>query len=380
VSIFFIVFLSIYSALHAYSFFRARQVLAFGPVVSTALLVFMAAMVFVPLLVHAVERGGYESSARVLAWIGYTWMGVHFLFFSSSIACDLYRCAIALLGRAGMNWPAAITLSGRHAFFLSVVLAVGCSIYGYFEALDIRVERVVIKSPKISEAIGRLRVVQVSDVHVGLIVGKYRLERILGKVREEKPDIFVSTGDLVDGQIDGLAPLAGLFQEITPKYGKYAITGNHEFYAGIDQALAFTRDAGFRVLQGEAVTIDGVANIAGVDDPAGATMGIVPREPETVILERLPRTNVTILLKHRPLVKPESFGLFDLQLSGHIHKGQIFPFILLTRLAFPVTRGLTMYEHNSRLYISRGSGTWGPPMRFLAPPEVTVIDFVHEGK
>lgn len=364
--------------MHAYSFFRARQTFAFGPAVSTALLIFMAAMVLVPILVHFVERSGFESSARILAWVGYSWMGAHFLFFSCSIAFDLYRCATALLVKAGMNWPTALTLSGRYAFFFSVALAIACSIYGYFEALDIRVERVVIKSPKISEDIGRVIVVQVSDVHVGLIVGKNRVERILGKVKEEKPDIFVSTGDLVDGQVDGLAPLARLFQEIKPKYGKYAITGNHEFYAGIDQTVAFTRDAGFKVLQGDAIIIDGVINIAGVDDPAGASMGIISRESETKILERLPRKNVTLFLKHRPLVNPESLGLFDLQLSGHLHKGQIFPFVLLTRLVFPITVGLTSFESNSLLYISRGTGTWGPPMRFLAPPEVTVIDFVHE--
>ena len=93
---------------------------------------------------------------------------------------------------------------------------------------------------------------------------------------------------------------------------------------------------------------------------------------------KAPPDRFTLLLKHRPAVDPDSLGLFDLQLSGHVHKGQIFPFNMLTYLFYPVRTGFTLYSLNTALYVSRGTGTWGPPIRFLAPPEVTVIELIHD--
>jgi predicted MPP superfamily phosphohydrolase len=97
---------------------------------------------------------------------------------------------------------------------------------------------------------------------------------------------------------------------------------------------------------------------------------------EHELLSSFSHDTFTILLKHRPAVERESLGLFDLQLSGHVHKGQIWPFNLVTHLFYPVKAGYSRYSHDSSLYVSRGSGTWGPPIRFLAPPEVTVIELV----
>jgi predicted MPP superfamily phosphohydrolase len=204
-----------------------------------------------------------------------------------------------------------------------------------------------------------------------------RLTRILEKVKRANPDVLVSTGDLVDGQINDLEGLTKLLNEINPRYGKFAITGNHEFYAGISHALDFTEKAGFTILRDEVVTVGGIITIVGVDDPTGNYFGVSKNIPEKALLSRLPRERFTLFLKHRPLMEQSSLGLFDLQLSGHVHKGQIFPFNLLTRLYYPTNAGLLNLPLNSQVYVSRGSGTWGPPIRFLAPPEVTVIELVH---
>jgi predicted MPP superfamily phosphohydrolase len=164
-----------------------------------------------------------------------------------------------------------------------------------------------------------------------------------------------------------------MLHEITPSLGKFAVTGNHEFYAGIDQALAFTAAAGFRVLRGEAVPVGDYLTVAGIDDPAGARREGAPLPDEVPLLAKAQRNRFLLLLKHQPRIRPGAVGLFDLQLSGHVHKGQIFPFNLLTWLSYRIRCGLTELEGGSRLYTSRGTGTWGPPIRFLAPPEVTVI-------
>ncbi len=232
------------------------------------------------------------------------------------------------------------------------------------------------KSPKISPESGRIRIVQISDVHLGLIVREDRLRSIAAAVKKAGPDILVSTGDLVDGQISRLNDLAEMLGEITPRFGKFAITGNHEFYAGIEQSLEFTKRAGFTILRGSAVS--GPITIAGVDDPVAKAFGLSSPVSEKELLQTLNGNKFILLLKHRPLVDQKCTGLFDLQLSGHVHKGQICPFGILTKIYYPLHAGYGKLTGNAHLYVSRGSGTWGPPIRFFAPPEVTVIDLVHE--
>jgi len=236
---------------------------------------------------------------------------------------------------------------------------------------------VIIKTPKIPAEVGTLTIALISDVHLGLIVREERLKRILSVVASAEPDILVSTGDLVDGQINNLTGLANILETIDPKYGKFAVTGNHEFYAGLDETLHFTEKAGFTVLRGEARTVAGVINIAGVDDQTGAYSGLSKTVSEKALLSKLPRDKFTLLLKHGPMVDENALGLFDLQLSGHTHNGQIFPFSLISRFFFPINAGLVHLSHNSDIYVSRGSGTWGPPIRFLSPPEITVIKLIH---
>ena len=203
------------------------------------------------------------------------------------------------------------------------------------------------------------------------------MKRILEKVKLAHPDIFVSTGDLVDGQVSRMNGLSDLLSGVTARYGKFAVTGNHEFYAGFAQSKAFTEKAGFRLLRAEAVDIEGIVTVAGVDDPTARAFGLEKNISERQLLGPLPHGRFTVLLKHRPWIDRDSAGLFDLQLSGHVHDGQIFPFTIVTWLYYPVVSGLAHVAAGSRLYVSRGSGTWGPPIRFLAPPEVTVIDLVR---
>ena len=375
--LFLLTFFLLYGLLHLYIFLKIKAALAFGTVTIIFLLFFMAIMVSAPVIVRVSERYGFELSARLISHIGYTWMGILFLFFSSSIVIDLYRFFVYASSLILQTNLSSLTPSPRFAFFIPLLVAAVIASYGYFEALSIRNETVIIKSPKIPKEVGTLSIAQISDVHLGLIVREERLKRILKEVKRAEPDILVSTGDLVDGHIDNLMGLAELFQAINPKYGKFAVTGNHEFYAGLDKAMHFTEKAGFRVLRGEALNIAGIITIAGIDDPTAKRFGLFRGVSERALLSGLPREKFTLLLKHMPVVDENAPGLFDLQLSGHTHKGQIFPFSLITRLFFQTYAGLVQLPNNSRLYVNRGSGTWGPPIRFLSPPEVTVIELVH---
>jgi predicted MPP superfamily phosphohydrolase len=372
------VFFFLYGLLHFYVFSRVWAAVHLNPAISVALALFMVVMIIAPVIVRLSENAGWGVFGRIVAFVGYTWMGVLFLLVSTLILVDAYRLILYLLGPVSGRDLSSLTLSAGTYLILSAALVAVITVWGWFDARTIRSERIRIATPKISSDVSPLRIVQISDVHLGLIVRQDRLKRIMDQVRRAGPDLFVSTGDLVDGQMNDLDGVARLFEAVRPKYGKFAVTGNHEFYAGLDQALAFTRKAGFRLLRGEALAIPGVINIAGVDDPAGPGYGSSNKEERT-LLSQVPKGGFALLLKHRPGVDAESLDLFDLQLSGHLHDGQIFPFRLITRLFYPFIAGLHRFPQGSSLYVSRGSGTWGPPIRFLAPPEVTIIDVRGEG-
>ena len=372
-SLFLLTFLFAYGCVHAYAFFKVRQAVGFGTATSVVLALFFLAMTLAPLIVRLAERNKHEYLARFLAYSGYGWMGLLFLFFSSALAVDLYNLLLHAIGHLFHKDLGCFALSHKPAFYLPLGCGILFAVYGYFEARNIRTERLVVVTPKIPKEIRKLTIVQISDVHLGVIVRGERLTRILDKVRMADPDILVSTGDLVDGQINELKGLAELFMTVHPRYGKFAVTGNHEFYAGLTQALDFTERAGFMVLRGERATVAGLIDIAGIDDPARGTDG---SDYEKKLLAKLTRDRFNLFLKHRPVVAQESIGRFDLQLSGHVHKGQIFPFNLVTHLFYPVKNGYSLLPQDSSLYVSPGAGTWGPPIRFLAPPEVTIIDLV----
>jgi uncharacterized protein len=378
--LFLLFFFLVYGGMHLYAFLKARAALAFNVPTGIVVALFMLVMVAAPFIIRFSEKAGFEFFARIMSYIGYTWLGVLFLFISVSVIFDIYRLAVYSGENLLKKDFSSIAVKSSHAFFVSISLAILISLYGYYEAKNIRTETLRIKTSKIPEEIGRLTIVQISDVHLGLIVREERLKLILDEVRKANPDILVSTGDLVDGQIDNLSVLADSLNELRPRFGKYAVTGNHEFYAGLEQAINFTEQAGFKILRNRAVTVEGMINIAGVDDPQAESYASAGKSSESELLSMLPPDKFTVLLKHRPLIDPEAGGLFDIQLSGHTHKGQIFPFGIITGLYYPNQAGVAKLSGKSLLYVSRGSGTWGPPIRFLAPPEVTVIELVHESE
>jgi len=377
-SLFFITVFAIYGSVHAYALFKAKSALGFGWGTAAAIAPVLVAFTFAPLIIYFLGKHGMEGAARAVSWVGYTWAGLLFFFLWTNLAVDALNLVLRLAGAISGKGASAYLLAGKGRFFGLVALCLVLGAFSFLEARDIGVERVTIRTDKLPAATRRVRVAQISDVHLGLLVRNAKAERIAEVIRRADPDILVSTGDLVDAEINHLEGLAEIFGKIHPPLGKYAVTGNHEFYAGIDQALSFTKRAGFSVLRGEAVTAGSLVRIAGVDDPAGAALGAVPGRREAEILAGNPGTMFTILLKHRPRVADGSRARFDLQLSGHTHKGQIFPFRFVVERPYPYLSGLYPLG-GSFLYTSRGTGTWGPPMRFLSSPVVTIIDIVRAG-
>jgi len=375
--LFLFTFFLVYGSLHLYVFLKLRAAFTIGMQTTVFLALFMVLMILSPIIVRYAEKYGFEFFARGFAYIGFTWMGILVLFIAASLVIDFYRFILFVSGLIAKKDFSSFMVPHTYAFLIPLALSIIAAVYGYFEAGAIRTETAIIRTDKISQEIGRVKIVQISDVHLGLIIGEERLRKILHIVKSENPDILVSTGDLVDGQGDDLSLIADLLKEIKPLYGKFAITGNHEFYAGLAHSLHFLEEAGFTVLRGERVSVAGILHVVGVDDPAGKRYNLYNNISEKELLAGLPRNTFTLLLKHRPVLNDGVTGLFDLQLSGHVHKGQIFPLSIITGIVYPVQEGVAYLSDNSYLYVSRGTGTWGPPIRFLAPPEVTVIELVH---
>ncbi len=376
-NLFFLMIFAVYGGMHVYAFLRARSVLHFSLPAGIAIAAFMLVMIASLFIIRQLEYLGYEVSARLFAYCSYFWLAGLFLFVCGSLVLDGANGLLRAAGWAFRFEHAALLISPRPSFFTALGLSVVICAYGYFEARHIGVEKVVIETSKLPAGTERLTIAQISDVHLGLIIRCSRLGAMLEAVKAAKPDIFISSGDLVDAQLNHLPGLAELLREIKPRYGSYAITGNHEYYAGIDKALAFTREAGFRVLRNEAVQA-GPITIAGVDDHTAVQLRLENPVAEDSLLKTLPKDRFTLFLKHQPHILPSTIGLFDLQMSGHTHKGQIFPFSLLVRLSFPLLAGDYDLGKGSRLHVSRGTGTWGPPIRFLSPPEVTVYEIVRK--
>ena len=305
-------------------------------------------------------------------------MGIIFLLFALNLTVDICRAIIYISSRI-FNPYLLKLIPDKRIILLAVLLVTAfINLYGLYEAWNIKTRIITLETNKLPERVKKLRIVQISDIHFSRINGVSLANRITGILQDLNPDLLVSTGDLIDDGLRGRNKVQFLFRSIKTEYGKYAVTGNHEFFGDIKKNLRFTAECGYEVLRNKSEKINDFINIAGVDDPAANNNGIVKAIDESLVLEGFSPDKINIFLKHQPRVKKDSIGKFDIQLSGHTHGGQIFPFKYLVGLMYKYMQGIYNLGDNSILYVSRGTGTWGPPIRFLSPPEITVIDYIKE--
>ncbi len=368
--IFVIIFLGVYTAMHTLVFWGFHPLLKGHPALPTLTWIWMGFMIVSPILVRFLDRGGWQAAARGLAWVAYAWMGLLFLAFAVFALLGCWELLILVLSKLIPSFP-SLSLHGAVSAAIILFGVLGTVFYGFQEASDLRVEKVRITSAKLPADFGMLKVVQVSDLHLGLIHREEALAPIIARIRELQPDIVVATGDIVDAQINHIEELITLWRDLDPPLGKFAVTGNHEYYAGLEQALDFLDRSGFTVLRNRVQMINQQLAVAGVDDPAGRRA-----VDEVSILQPIGADRFILLLKHRPRVNEQAAGHFDLQLSGHAHRGQIVPFNFLVGLQYPMQNGLYPLPGGSHLYTNRGTGTWGPPIRVGSPPEITLFEIV----
>jgi predicted MPP superfamily phosphohydrolase len=230
--------------------------------------------------------------------------------------------------------------------------------------------------PNLPEALNGFRIVQISDIHVGPTLGRSFVEHVVAQSNALSADLVAITGDLVDGSVaelaDDVAPLAGL----QSRHGSFFVTGNHEYYSGVEPWMTEVQRLGVRLLHNTHHLIEhdgGRLLLAGVPDYNGATFGDQHRSDPKRAALGAPQAEVKVLLAHQPrsIDAAEQAG-FDLVLSGHTHGGQIFPWNFAVRLQQPFVAGLHR-RGKTQIYVSRGTGYWGPPLRLWAPSEITLI-------
>jgi len=381
VALFLLVALPIYAAFNSYVLWRLHR--AF-PAMGWWLLLPAGGLLLLvagPLLVPLLARGGWPGTSRAIALLAHPWLAMVMWFVLLGLTTDAWNLAVRGLALrwaelSRLSIPPRVQLTGICA---GVLLLTGWSIW---EARRIGLEHLTVTTPRLPAGSPPIRIALIADLHLGALGSSGRAETAIRLLNEAQADIILSAGDLLDAPVPADNHVAGGFAAIPAPLGKFAVLGNHEFYAGPQQSVQFLNSAGFDVLRNRALSV-GPIRLAGVDDHAATRFGTAAVADEADLLGAGPGrarpptgSAFLILLKHRPDVSSGAAGLFDLQLSGHTHGGQVFPFGWLVRQQFPMYSGLHRLEGGALLYVSRGTGTWGPPMRLFARPEVAIITLV----
>jgi len=326
-----------------------------------------ASLVLFPLA----ERTLRLSWLRWLAWPPMVWLGV--LFFT----LNLLLLSDAVLWLMGAAASPEQTLGGLRLRAFAVIgltaLATGVAMRSALAGPELR--RVEVELERWPRGLDGFRIVQLSDVHIGPLLDRRFAAEVVERVARVAPDLVVITGDLVDGSVEHLGEEVAPFAGLNAPHGVWFVTGNHDHYSGADPWVARVAELGIEPLRNRRVRIgEGEASfdLAGVDDHRGDWVHGSPEDMEAALSGR-DAERAVVLLAHDPSAFPRAVARdVDLQLSGHTHGGQIWPFRHLVRLVVPFVEGLHR-RGRSQLYVSRGTGFWGPPLRLFAPAEITEI-------
>jgi uncharacterized protein len=374
IALFLAVMLAVFGGAHYYVY--ARFLRAIGELRGGALWTLRAAAVVLALSFPAARflvRARLDPLTTALDWFGAIWLG---LFFYLLLFTLLLHGATAI-GRLIGAWPRISPLPaaqmGRAAAAAIACAAIALAGYGTYKArFGIATTSIEARLKNLPPALDGFTVVQISDVHLGAIVGDRHLRAIVDRVNRLNPDLVVITGDLVNEDASHFGSLAPVLLRLRAPHGVLAVAGNHDAMAGLEGVMRAAAEGGVRFLRNEKTLVADVLLVYGIDDPAVArSSGPVPSFDRVIGPEA--REQPAILLYHRPQRLAEAADLgIDLMLSGHTHRGQIWPLSFVSRIFFPYQSG-SYRNGGTTLYVSRGIGTWGPPMRIGSGPEMVKI-------
>jgi predicted MPP superfamily phosphohydrolase len=378
--LFIAVVVGLLGAIHYYLWLRLARGPQWPPPWNTVLTwFFVLATVGLPVAAVVARGSGQTVAGRVAAWTGFTWLGIMFLLFTAVLAVDAGRLLAAIARRSSNG---SVVDAQRRTFIARIAATAIAAIVSGLTVVAVRsavgpveVRRVRVRLVRLPRAHHGLTIAQITDLHVGPTIGRAAVEDIVNRTNALGPDLVAITGDLVDGSVaalrDAVAPLA----DLRARHGVFFVTGNHEYFSGADGWLKELQHLGIRVLSNERISIgenDSSFDLAGIEDRTAHRYGALP--PKAAVkraLEGRDPSRELVLLAHQPLslLDAAPFGV-GLQISGHTHGGQIWPFGYLVRLQQKFFPGLHRHG-DAQIYVSRGTGYWGPPMRLAQPAEIT---------
>jgi predicted MPP superfamily phosphohydrolase len=361
--VFLVVALSVWTLLHVYVLWRLGAVTQLDTPHAHRVLV--AAAVFLWLsfpLSRLLYSQHLDAVARPLEYAGTTWMGTLFLLFAALLVVDVVTAGGFLLPKL------ALTMRGW-ALVVAAVLSVVALAQGLRDPV---VRDYEVRLPGLPAERDGTVLVEVSDIHLGTLIGERWMARVIDRVNAMKADIVIVDGDLVDGNVHEVEPLLPVLKRLRAPLGVWAVTGNHEWYAGIDRSVRLFEEAGYAVLRDRWAEAAPGLVLAGVDDLTARRQFGLLDDPVDKALAGRP-AGATVLLSHSPLkAQAAAAAGAGLMLSGHTHDGQIWPFGYLVRLPYPLLGG--RYDVNGMtVIVCRGTGTWGPRMRLWRASEIVRI-------
>ena len=375
---FFAVATAIVVAVHFYIWTRLVRDTALPPpwrLIASLALVLLAASIPTLFMLR-----GEPAVRNVMAWPVYVWMGMMFILFFLILATDIGRLVIWIVSKLGGGPPAdperRLAVS-RMVGGAVAALATAAGASALVSAMGrVGVKSVEIPLRRLPLNLDGFKIVQLTDLHVGPTIGRNFIEDIVARTNSLAPDLIAITGDLVDGSVAELRDAVAPLSDLRAPHGVFFVTGNHEYYAGVTSWLPHIETLGIRVLRNERVSIGEGPNsfdLAGIDDwsSTGLAPGHGPDLPRA--LEGRDPNRELVLLAHQPraVIQAAELGV-GVQLSGHTHGGQIWPWTYMVYLQQPFVAGLGR-EKDTHIYVSRGTGYWGPPMRLFAPSEITKV-------
>ena len=340
------------------------------------------ALLWLSIPITTTSRMYAPGLSSTLGWVAMPWMALAGLTFVTLVALDLAHL-LTRIGRRAAASPAGPPALSRRQFLTRVTggaaLAVGSGSVasGMVEARGTHdVIDVEVKLAKLPRALDGFTIVQLSDLHTGMTIDRAFVQRVVDRANQLSPDLIALTGDLVDGKVEDLRDDVAPLGQLRARHGVFAVTGNHEYYSGADPWIAEITRLGARYLRNERVTIgDGEASfeLAGVDDHVADGYPGHGENLPRALAGRDP-SRALVLLAHQPRqVRRAARHGVDLQLSGHTHGGQIWPWHYIVRLQQGGLLAGRYQIDDTQLYVSRGCGYWGPPVRVLAPLEITRV-------
>lgn len=363
--IFLSIVLTIYFSVNTYIFIRGLQALQTERVIKISLIILFWFVVLCYPAGRILDRVAITWYSQAFTWIGAIWLATMAYFFLSLILIDIVRSVNHFFPflpeaiKANYDKVKMITLFATCGIVFSVIL------YGYINAKTPQVTELEISVNKTNAAGKRLNIVAATDIHLGTIISNSRIEHIVEKINSLNPDIVLLPGDVVD---EDLAPviknnLGETLSKIKAKYGVYAVTGNHEYFGGVEAAVKYLREHGINVLRDSTVLIENSFYLVGREDRSYRTRDGVRRKPLIDLVQNIDKSLPLIIMDHQPfkLEEAEENGV-DLQISGHTHNGQLWPFNYITDKVYELSWGYKK-KGNTNYYVSCGAGTWGPPIK-----------------